>query len=649
MNRPSTTEQPPRLRAIAIGLALTAFIGFAVPYNEFLVKGTQLALSSCTPVAILLLFVCVAIVNPLLRLARRSWALSRGELLVVFAMAMVATAVPTRGVTGMLLSMITGPHYYASPENQWAQLVLPHIPSWQIVAGGAELRHFYEGLPRGVAADWSVWLAPLFWWGLFFVALWVVTLCLVSVLRRQWVERERLAFPVIQMPLAMVEGAEGRVVPPFFRNRLMWAGFAIPLVLLSLEALGNYFPAFPAPFQKMWVLETLRGAVKIPVRLNPMMLGFAYLVDVRLSLSLWVFYLLFAFTQGWFVLVGLTSGEWLGYWTLRDAVGPIFAHQSMGAMIVFVACGLWVARAHLADVARSAWRGEPAAATGELMSHRRAVLGVLAGGFFMTAWLARTGIPLWLAPVVVLAAFVIFVSLTRAMVDGGLAVVVPAMVPLGFVLSGFGTDALGATGVVALAFTMVWAGDMLMIMMPPCAHAARIASDLPAGRGRIVVGALLAMLCAYVVSAAVTIALGYANGAADMDQQYFNAFPQYPGRVAALKLANPSGANAAGWGWTGLGAGIMAALTFATYRFPWWPLHPLGYMVSPVWIMRHLWFPFLVAWLVKTIVMKTGGIEAYRRSRWLFYGVILGQIVTAGLWLVIDLLTGTTGNQLQVY
>jgi hypothetical protein len=650
MSQPVPSAARPRARSIVIGLVLAAFIGFAVPYNELLVKGTQLALSSCTPLAFLLLFVWVVAANPALRLLRPSWALTRGELLVVLAMMMVATAVPTRGVTGMLLSMISGPHYYASPENQWPYLLLPHVPRWSTVEGAAGLRQFYEGTPPGVRPEWEIWLVPLFWWLLFFVALWVATLCLMSLLRRQWVERERLAFPVLQMPLAMVEGAEGRLLPPFFRNRLMWGGFALSFALVSMEALHFYFPTFPVLVEQYPVLETLRGTVKIPVRLNLMMLGFAYLVDRRLSFSLWFFYLVHAFLYGACSLVGVSCTEQLGYWTLSGPVGPIFAHQSMGAMIVFVAFGLWAAREHLRDVLRGAWRPErDAGAAHEMVSHRRALLGILGGGVVMTAWLTRLGTPLWIAPIVVGVAFVIFVSLTRAMVDGGLAVIVPAMIPLGFVLSGLGTEALGVSGVVAMAFSMVWAGDLLMIMMPPCAHAARVASDLPAGRNRVFVGALLAMICSFVVSVVVTLALAYEHGAANLHPQYFRTFPQYPGNVVATKLSNPSEPSLAGWGWTGAGAVVMTGLTLASYRFPWWPLHPLGYMVSPVWVMRSLWFPFFVAWLIKSLVMKFGGIEGYRRSRWLFYGVILGQIVAAGFWLVVDILTGTTENQLSVY
>ena len=83
--------------------------------------------------------------------------------------------------------------------------------------------------------------------------------------------------------------------------------------------------------------------------------------------------------------------------------------------------------------------------------------------------------------------------------------------------------------------------------------------------------------------------------------------------------------------------------------FNWWPLHPLGYMVSPAWIMGDLWFPFFVAWAVKSLVIRMGGLRAYDRTRPATYGVILGQIVVAGFWLVIDISTGTTDNRIRVY
>ena len=64
---------------------------------------------------------------------RREWALQRGELITIFFMMTVASAIPTKGVNGLLLPMITGTFYYATPENDWANQIHPHLPNWILV------------------------------------------------------------------------------------------------------------------------------------------------------------------------------------------------------------------------------------------------------------------------------------------------------------------------------------------------------------------------------------------------------------------------------------------------------------------------------------------------------------------------------------
>lgn len=642
-------SQPTRWRALLVGLFLSSFIGVVSPYNEMMVNGSRLALSSLTPAAFFLFFIWLVFVNPLLQLIRTSWGFRRSELLLIFSMMMVATAIPTRGVTGIMLSMISGPYYYASNENQWADLVLPYIKSWMVLHDTEGLRHFYEGSPDG-GVDWIVWFQPLFTWFILIIFLWISVLCLMVILRRQWVERERLMFPVMQVPLAMVEGIEGYYFPPLFRNRIFWIGFGIPFLFGSLDAIHFYFPTFPSLIENVPRLVTMRGMVDLQVRLNPLMFGFAYLVNTRLSLSLWFFYLIHVFFEGIFSILGIYNNENLGTWTLSGQVGPIFSHQSMGAMVVLVAFSLWTARQHLREVLHLAIKGENnREGSDEMITYRQALMGLALGLFIIGGWLWKSGIPFLIVPVVVLVAFIIFLSLTRAIVDGGLATIVPAMIPLGFTLSAFGTDALGVTGVVALAFTLVWAGDLLTFMMAPTAHSVRIASGLKRGQGRFFLGLLLAMVFSFLVSVSVTIFLGNAYGAANLHRQYFQGFARFPAKIAAQKIRNPSLPNVGGWIWTGVGMIMMVLLTIATYRFPWWPLHPLGYMVSPVWIMNSLWFPFLIAWCLKSLILRFGNMNLYNHSRLLIYGIILGQIVVAGFWLIIDLWTGATGNRIRLY
>ena len=145
--------QAPRWGVLGLGLALSAIIGAVTPYNEMIVKGSRLGLSSLTPAAFFLFFIWLLCIHPLLRTLRPTWALSRVELLLIFGMMMVATAIPTRGVTGMMLSMISGSYYYVSSENGWADLVLPHTPTWMVVKGEVGLRHFYEGVPKGAPGE----------------------------------------------------------------------------------------------------------------------------------------------------------------------------------------------------------------------------------------------------------------------------------------------------------------------------------------------------------------------------------------------------------------------------------------------------------------------------------------------------------------
>lgn len=629
------------------GALFVVVIALMTPYNEMLVKGSRLGLSSLTPAAFFLFFLLVLLINPLLRRTIPLAALNKPELLIIFAMMMVATAIPTRGVTGVMLSMISGPHYYATAENQWADLILPHTKDWIVVGPGDGLRHFYEGVPKREAAIWSVWLKPLLGWLILLLALWTTILSLMVILRRQWMERERLTYPVMQVPLAMAE-LDGRAIPPLFRSKAVWSGFVFPFIIGSLDALHVYFPTFPQLFIQAPRLITLRNRVNLRLRLNPLMLGFAYLVNTRLSFSLWVFYLVHEFAQGICDIVGIYNNEKLGPWTGSGQVDPIFSHQSMGAMLVFVGFGLWTARDHLKDVVRRARANIDDGR--EIVKDRTAVFGFVIGCTILVGWMARAGLPVWISAAVVIAALVIFLSLTRAIIDGGLATIVPAIIPLGFTLSAFGTDAIGIPGLVALSFTLIWVGDLLSFMMAPVAHAVRVAHDSEDRvRGPYFTALIGAMVLSFVVSVATMIGLGHGYGAANLHQQYFQGFAKYAPDLAATKMQNPTLPNVGGWAWTGVGAIIMGGLTFATYRFNWWPLHPLGYMVSPAWIMTSLWFPFLVAWALKSIVIRAGGLRAYNRSRPIAYGVIIGQIVVAGFWLLIDVATGTTDNPIRVY
>jgi hypothetical protein len=88
----------------------------------------------------------------------------------------------------------------------------------------------------------------------------------------------------------------------------------------------------------------------------------------------------------------------------------------------------------------------------------------------------------------------------------------------------------------------------------------------------------------------------------------------------------------------------MTLLMLARHRLLWWPLHPIGYPVSMVWLMDQLWFSIFLAWLFKLTIMKYGGPGLFQRAKPFFLGLIVGQFAIAGVWLVVDYLTGMTDN-----
>ena len=617
-------------RAIFIGAILSLGIGLVLPVTEFLIQGTRLGLSSATPIAFFLLFVILIGPQFFVRCIKPRWALKRGELLVIFAMMMVAAVIPTRGFGGPFFSMITGSNYYASPENEWDKLIQPYQSDMVVLKDSNAARQMYEGLD-GASIPWAAWMRPLAWWAFFVLCMAVMVVSAMMLLRKTWIDRERLVFPVAQVALAMVEEEPGGSrFNPLFRSHLFWLGFLIPMTLESLNALNRYFPDVPR-FRLYWTIpHDILWVPQVPIRVNFLMLGFAFFIQAQLSFSLWFFYLL-SLPASWIYGTFFRGHqELLGNWTSGGPDGTIMAHQQMGAMIILAGMMIWAARKHLAE-------------------ERLNVALFLVSTFLMCVMVWLTGIPAWIAPLVVISALIIWLCMTRLMAQAGLATIVPAIIPLGFVVSTVGTSSLGTVGLIAIGLTLIWTGDLLTYLMGPAANGIFVqnrASVKPnAGAFSLVAAVMLSLAGCFFMTLYLTCKVGGLN----LHQQYFQWFPQLPWQFAEAKLQMPTGVSLTGYIWTGIGAGVMMLLIYAQRLFFWWPLHPLGFLAQGGWIMQQLWFSFFLAWLAKAVVLRYGGVRTYKKARIVFIGIIVGLLVVGGLWLIIDSITGMRGNQIRIY
>jgi hypothetical protein len=639
MEEPLKVGSPFTARVFAVGALLCLLISVADPYATAYMQASAMALDFSTEAAIFLLFlVCAA--NLGLRALRPGLEFRREELAVIYAMMVTACALPTMGLMLYILPGVTALGYYTTPENGWQELIHPHVRPWMVVEDPLAIKYFYEGLPRGMGIPWMAWARPLAAWAVLVLALYLVMICAAVIIRRQWMDNERLIYPLAQIPLALIRQDRG-LVPPFFRNPLMWGGLALSLAVASLGGLNHYFPSVPR-LVLTTSLPVLRNTLNLPISLSFTVMGFSYFVNLDIALGLWFFALLALLEQGVFSILGIQSTEIVSIYGTPES--PYLEHQGTGAMLVFVGVGLWAARGHLRAVWGQVRRGRGLDDEGEMLSYRLAAGGLAAGLLVMGGWLWLSGLPLLWLPVFLAVALGIFFGLTRIVVEGGVAAARSPMIASTFLVSGVGAPQLGSAGLTALAYTYIWHGDVRTFVMASCANGLKVVEGL--GRLRPLCWALLLAIAVTLAGSGITILyLSYTYGGINLHGWFFDAGPQVPFSFIANKMQNLPEAQWDGWLFRAMGGGVMAGLIYLRHHFLWWPLHPLGFAICTVsFIVGRMWFSVFMAWLLKLAILKYGGPGLHRSVRPFFMGLILGQFCAEGLWLVIDLFTGSTGN-----
>ena len=121
----------------------------------------------------------------------------------VYIMMIVSSAIPSWGFVMNLIPFLGGLFYYATPENDWANLIHPHLSTWMIIQDQQAIWKLFEGAERHESVPWSIWHKPMLLWGLFVMNIYFVTLCILVILRKPWMEHERLIFPLSILPLEL--------------------------------------------------------------------------------------------------------------------------------------------------------------------------------------------------------------------------------------------------------------------------------------------------------------------------------------------------------------------------------------------------------------------------------------------------------------
>ncbi len=621
-----------------LGALCVAALAAANPYLTFVYRVWSVGSGSLLSGALVMLLLALLLNGILLRLAPR-YALGRSQLLAVYGMMIVSVGLAMQGGLLYIVSSTTYPFYTASPENEWDQLILPHIQTWLQVSDPKAVEWFWEGLPAGAAVPWAAWSSPMIAWFAFTLALIGAMFCLGALLSKDWIERQRLSFPLVEVPLAMTgDGARPSAGSGILRSRIFWMGFSIPAVLSTLAWLNRIYPDVPSAHLTGIALGGQLAGMGPPWSeladasysiLWPV-IGVSYLLPGEVSLSLWLFYVLYRVQLLIWASFGLTEGA-----QASGAVNPrSFIHfEEAGGFIALTIMVLYQSRKSILRAATSLLRiSRPDPDPYEPVQGRWALLGFLICNIFMLWWALKAGMSWWsFAPIMALF-YAVLVGASRLVAAGGVMYVDTGFYPRGVVLRTLGASPLSPASLTMYSYlSVIFMYDPMNLAMPQIMNSFKLLrSSRLEGRGWF--GAVMLSVAVMLVVGFVALVLAVSNhGGAN--RTWLWDYPQWAFGELDSSLRAPETPD----NWLRLamvlGAAFTIVLVWLNTSFVWWPLSPIGFLVASSWSTNFLlWGSVLIGWVFSTAVRRYGGLKLYRQMRPAFIGLILGDYLTrAGL------------------
>jgi hypothetical protein len=622
--------EPVRGRVILLGAVLAAAHTVWVVYEETAWGhlGTSITAASLVSSALAVLMLMLAW-NAGVRRLGPGWRLRPGELMILFTMITVAAVMAGFDLIQNLPPILLMPFRYANEANRWDRLH-PHIKPWLAPSGDTVVKGFFIGGATFFREDiWRPWLIPIAAWsGMLFVIAFAM-LCINTIMRRRWVEEERLPFPLLQVPILMVREQE---IGALFRTRALALGFALPAVVESMNVLHGIYPSIPGIQLNVFNIVRLMPAPPWNA-LNPLFLawqpisiGLAFLMPLDLLFSCWVFYL----------LRKLFEMEWVVYgWGAGGGAFPYIRELTYGAFAAAFVILLRGSHRHIARVLRrAAGLSREPDDSGEVMSYRMAVLGLAVSAPLLVAFAIAAG----MTPSVAVVYFAIYLLATVVMTRiyaqfGATLLEFYFFNPEAAIATFAGTKSLSLADKTIFA-QFFWFNRCYR--QHPMGHqieAMRFAGATRTGLRPTGAALAIATVIGVLVGLVTTLHIYYTHGASTakvMGWQMGVAWETYGRTQAWMDSSHSPQAPAL----TAAGLSFVLALGVSALRnaFLGFPLHPLGYVLAVSYAMEYIWAVFVVVWAIKALIIRYGGLRAYWNAVPFFVGLVLGDACTVIFW-----------------
>jgi hypothetical protein len=594
--------------------------------------------SHCTAVSlfwnVVFTVLILLLVNiPLKRFAPR-WAFSQAELLTVYSMVAVASALAGHDTLQLGIPNLSYPFYFANEGNRWEEVFWPNIADWLSVRDHRTVFALHEGHSSlYIAGHWRAWVTPVLMWTAFITVVCLVMLAINFAVRRQWTEHEKLGYPIIQLPLQMTRNGGNRAL---FGNGYFWVGFAFAAALDAYNGLHSFWPQVPVIDVRhdglhrietgSWGLPwSALGTIWLPW--YPFIIGLGMLLPLDLCFSIWFFYLFRMAQRVAFAIFPFSEVN------ASDAASA----QSFGAWFAYFGLSLYAGRRYWRDMAAGIWRSRSRLRTSGYRPEFVALALALAGSVALWLFLVAAGMRAWVAGCYLLIVFVIHTAITRMRAELG----PPAHEMAGnmnapaFLVNAAGVPALGK--VAMSLFPMMWwlsGRGYRTTPMPVQLEGLKLAQDSGGQVAKVAqamaVAAVLGTLVAFWSFLHQTYQVGHNpmighNGQWSMFASWIGAEQE------------PS------WKWmsyVGAGALFTVGLSLLRTYFVWFPLHPAGYALSMNFGVEYFWTCLVIAWAIKWLLLRYAGHRLYQKVLPIAYGVILGEFAVGAFWSALGVILG---------
>ena len=556
--------------------------------------------------------------------------LDNAELLTIYVLLSVACALPSITFMTLLVTSVGHAFWYATAENEWQQLFWRYLPDWLVVRDQSALRGYYEGestlytLPHIKA-----WLQPVIYWSIFTTCLIFVMLCINVILRRRWIEREHLAYPVTQIAYQLTCNTNR-----LFSSRMVWIGFAVSATIAIINGLGFLFPAIPtipvkrASVGHLFTEKPWNAIGHMSISFYPFVIGLGFLMPLDLAFSSWFFFL--------FHKMELVLTRAFGV-NIPDF--PYYDEQCFGATLGICLMLLIYSRKYLIGVLKTAFKNSSMEDGDEPVKYRTAILGIILGAVFLFVFSIRIGMSFWFVPIFFSVYFVIVVVITRMRAEQGFPVhAMQNMCPHNVLASSIGTRVLGANNLAAMSLYKWFNSSFTSNPMPHQMEGFKLADRSGIDTKRLFYS-LIGVSALGSIFVFWTILHPFYKVGAISGGYWSQGFGWrvFSGLEQWLYYLREPNYYAMG----GMISGLLFSLilTFMRSRFPLWPFHPIGFVISSDWGMGHLWSCMLVSSVVKWSVLRFSGRKACQKLVMLAMGLILGDFTVGGLWSLFSVFT----------